>query len=75
LSTIFDTHQYVKRMKQAGFTEEQAEVQATALAELIETKLATKQDLVKLKDELTIRIGAMLAGAVGILTALEAWIK
>lgn len=41
----FDTHAYVKKLKAAGFTEQQAEVQAETFTEIIEDRLATKQDL------------------------------
>ena len=46
----FDTHAYVKKLKAVGFTEEQAEVQAEALAELIDERLATKQGLKELDN-------------------------
>ncbi|MBF0607427.1 MAG: DUF1640 domain-containing protein [Candidatus Magnetobacterium sp. LHC-1] len=49
---IFDTHAYVKKLKAVGFTEEQAEVQAAALSELIEEGLATKRDLKELEISL-----------------------
>lgn len=56
-SIVFDTHLYVKKLKAAGFTEEQAKVQADALAEIVEDKLATKADLkeleINLRKELT----------------------
>ncbi len=45
----FDTLQYAKRLKQAGFTDEQAEIQAEALSELIDERLATKLDLKELE--------------------------
>jgi predicted phage-related endonuclease len=48
----FDTLQYAKRLKQAGFTEEQAEVQAEGLSELIHDHLATKQDIKELEKEI-----------------------
>mgnify|MGYP000105572246 CR=1 FL=1 len=41
----FDTLAYAKRLKKAGFTDEQAEVQAEAMAELIDERLATKEDV------------------------------
>jgi hypothetical protein len=80
---IFDTLAYSKKLKEAGFTELQAEVQAEALAELIDDKLATKQDIVLLKkdidtmvlelsNKLTIRMGSI---AVLSLTALALIIK
>ncbi len=56
MSVAFDTLSYANQMKQAGFTEEQAEVQTKALAnvmsELSEGTLATKQDVLELKFEL-----------------------
>lgn len=45
----FDTLAYAKKLKAAGFTEEQAEVQAEAFAEIIEERLTTKQDLKELE--------------------------
>lgn len=51
-ANIFDTLQYSKKLRNAGFTEEQAEIQAEALADIIESKLATKQDLKNLEKEL-----------------------
>jgi len=48
----FDTHAYVKRLKAVGFTEEQAEVQAETLADLIDERLATKYDIMSLKRDM-----------------------
>ena len=45
----FDTLAYAKKLKAAGFTEEQAEVQAEAFAEIIQERLTTKQDLKELE--------------------------
>ena len=42
---IFDTLQFVKKLKEAGVPERQAEVQAEAMAEIIEERLVTKQTL------------------------------
>lgn len=81
MSTAFDTLRYSKRLKEVGFTEEQAEVQAEVFAEAIETQLATKRDLQELKTELkadmeqlgyklTIRFGGMLVAAVTVLAVL-----
>ncbi len=46
---IFDTLAYAKKLKSAGFTEQQAEVQAEALASLVNEQLATKRDLQELE--------------------------
>ena len=71
---VFDTHAYVKKLKAVGFTEEQAEVQAETLASLVGEQLATKRDLqemeLRLKHDLTLRLGGMLAAAIAIVAAL-----
>ncbi|MBC8417578.1 MAG: hypothetical protein ISS67_04490 [Desulfobacterales bacterium] len=73
-TTTFNTLAYAKKLKAAGFTEEQAEVQAEAFAEIIEEKLATKRDLkemeLRLKHDLTLRLGAMLAASIAIVATL-----
>ena len=45
----FDTHRYVKKMKEVGFTEQQAEAQAETLADFVGNNLTTKQDLKELE--------------------------
>ena len=71
---LFDTHSYVKRMMAAGFSERQAEAQAESMAELIDDRLASKQDLTdleeRLTDRLTIRLGGMMVLAVGAVATL-----
>jgi len=42
---IFDTHAYVKKLRSVGVPEEQAEVQAEALAQLVNDQLVSKQYL------------------------------
>ncbi len=73
-SATFDTLAYAKKMKAAGFTEQQAEGQAAALAEVIDERMATKQDLQNLEERLilrlTIRTGSMLAATIAILATL-----
>ncbi len=77
----FDTHAYVKKLTGAGFSEEQAEVQAETLVALVEDRLATKQDLKRLESKLerdlkelemrlVICIGALVAVAVGAVATL-----
>ena len=75
---IFDTLAYAKKLKKAGFTEEQAEVQSEALAGVLETNIATKRDIAEVRKEiemlgykLTIRLGSMLVVAVGLLGSLQ----
>ena len=77
----FDTLKYAKKLREAGFSQQQAELQAEALSEIVEDRLATKQDLKELemvtKQELkelemrlTIRLGSLIAVAIGIVATL-----
>ena len=56
MTTItFDTLAYVKKLREAGIDEKQAEAQAVALASVLKsgvTDLATKQDMELLRAEL-----------------------
>jgi hypothetical protein len=71
---VFDTLAYAKKLKSAGFTEEQAEVQAEALAGLVNAQLATKRDLneleMRLKHDLTIRLGGMMITGIVVIATL-----
>jgi hypothetical protein len=80
-AVTFDTLQYAQRMKAVGFTDEQANEQAKAIAEIIDEKLATKYDLEILGKELKqgmkelelrliIRLGAMMAVSIAIVATL-----
>lgn len=77
----FDTLAYSKKLIAAGFTQQQAEVQAEALSEIIDERIATKQDILDLKrdmkemelrlmNSLTIRLGAMIAASIAITATL-----
>ena len=66
----FDILAYAKKLKQAGVPEQQAEMHAEALATIVDEKLATKRDLKELEMRLTIRVGAIAAGAITILAIL-----
>ncbi len=48
-----DSLEYSNRLRKAGFTEEQANVQANALFSVIEEQLLTKQDLKEVETKLT----------------------
>ena len=71
---IFDTLAYAKKLTAAGFTQQQAKVQAEALAEIFDEKMATKRDLreleYRLKYDLTVRLGAMIATSIAITVSL-----
>lgn len=69
-ATNFDTLAYAKKLKEAGFTEQQAEAQAEALRAVVDTNLATKQDLKELESRITIRLGGLIVAGVGVLAVL-----
>ena len=48
----FDTLAYAKKFIAAGFTQQQAEVQAETFAEIIDEQVATKQDLKEMEISL-----------------------
>lgn len=79
----FDTLKFANRLKAAGVPDKQAEARAEALAEVFEVNLkelvakedlVTKEDLhrelLHLEQRMTIRLGAMLVVAVGIVAVL-----
>lgn len=78
MTTIaFDTLKFSNTLKAAGVPAAQAEAEATALAEVLEVnlkELATKDDLKSaielLEQRLIIKLGALIAFAVGIVAAL-----
>ena len=82
MTTItFDTHNFVKKLKAIGFTEEQAEVFASEQARLNEDKLATKNDLVELENNLhrdmreleyriIIKLGGLMVASIAVVTTL-----
>lgn len=66
----FDTHRFVKRLTESGFTERQAETLAEEHVTLLNANLATKTDLAAVKAELLKwLIGALIAQG-GLIVAL-----
>ena len=55
-TAVFDTLAYAKKLREAGVPEKQAEVQAEALAEIADEKLATKDDIEKLKKDILLAL-------------------
>ncbi|MGH6900170.1 MAG: hypothetical protein ACREJ5_27070, partial [Geminicoccaceae bacterium] len=83
-SASFDTHAFIKRLTAAGMPEVLAEESTRLVGEQVATKqdvalLRADIELLRadvtameqrIKDQLTIRIGAMLAGGIAIVAAL-----
>jgi hypothetical protein len=69
-----DTLEIAKRLKNAGFSDPQAEAITTIIRDVREidlSQLATKSDLELLRRDLTIRLGGMLVVATGVLLAAK----
>ena len=73
MATItFDTHKFIRRLKESGFTEEQAEGVADAFKDAQgEADLATKRDLKELELRLEARIDKLDARVAGELTLIK----
>jgi hypothetical protein len=71
----FDTLAFAKRLSAAGMNSGQAEALAEALNDIVFDTLATKSDLRdlehRLTNNLTLRMGAMAAAIIAILSALK----
>ena len=67
----FDKLGYVERLQASGFSEPQAKGAAEALDVALKDTVATKYDLIELKHDLTLRIGAMVVTGVLILAAMK----
>jgi uncharacterized protein Smg (DUF494 family) len=52
MSTLFDTHAAVQKLKETGFTEQQAEAQVHMLWEMLQSNLATKEDIAGVKHDI-----------------------
>jgi hypothetical protein len=70
----FDTLEFARRLKGAGFSEQQAEVLAEATRDLVADEMVTKSflqsELEKLSMRLTIRMGTLAAVSVAALAAI-----
>jgi hypothetical protein len=65
-------------LEEVGFSRERAETSVKILVEIMEDKLANKQDILDIRRDitqvehkLTLRMGTMLAASIAILTAIQ----
>jgi hypothetical protein len=87
VSAVFDTLKFAKRLKEGGFTEQQADTLAIAQVELVGENLATKADiaelraatkadlntgLAELKGEIQAMLNRHLLGIIGAMVGLTA---
>ena len=70
----FDTLAYAKKLMAAGFTQQQAEVQAETFAEIINEQIGTKQDLkemeLRIKADIIKWVAGMLVAQAAIVATL-----
>ena len=67
----FDTHKFIRRLREASISEEQAEAIAEAFREAnLEADIATRTDLRELEYRLIIKLGTMIVVAIGIVATL-----
>ena len=80
MAAVLDTLRFSQRLQQAGVSREQAEAHAEVARDMVMADLVTKDDLVAVKTELlsalreqelriTIKFGAMMVAAVGVIVA------
>lgn len=80
-NAIFDTYAFIKRLTGAGMPVQQAEILAEEHVRMLGEQLATKHDITllradmvameqRIQDQLTIRLGSMMAGGIAIVAAL-----
>jgi len=77
MATItFDTLAYAKKLKAAGFDEKQAEAlseaQKESLADVLDTTVATKSDIIRLEKEIAIVKTEIIKWVAGMLVAQAA---
>ena len=66
----FDTHRFVKRLTDSGFTVQQAEALAEEQVTLLNANLATKTDIANVKAELLKWMIGLLIAQGGLIVAL-----
>lgn len=75
MTVAFDTLGFSKRLRDAGYSQKQAEAHAEAARDFIMAELVTKSDLAAALEaqtlRLTVRLGGMLVAAVGALAVLQ----
>ena len=72
-----NTLMYAKKLEEVGFSREQAEMTIGILNEVVESKLATKEDMKELRGEMRLlkaelknELGKMMVGGIVIATTL-----
>ncbi len=72
MAMLFDTLEASRQLQEAGFEKAKADALVTTFSRNMVENVATRDDLTVLGQRLTIRFGAMVAGATAILLAAMA---
>ena len=72
MAMLFDTLEASRQLQEAGFEKSQADALVTTFSRNMVENVATKDDLAVLEQRLTIRFGAMVAGATALILAAMA---
>ena len=67
---IFDTLQYANKLKAVGVSEKQAEDHAEAIAELMDARLANKQDLKEQELRIVVKLSGIVITSMSMLVIL-----
>ena len=59
------------RLKQAGFTQDEAEAQVEIFSDYVEHGIATKRDLRELELRMTVKTAAIVGSIVGFVAVIE----
>ena len=70
----FDTHRFVKRLTESGFTEKQAETLAEEHVALLNANLATKADIAAVKADIEVLRQETRAGIEAVKADLLKWL-
>ena len=73
MNVSFDTQELVNELKNNGFTLEQSEA-VIGVIKKAQSELATKRDLIDLKKDLIIWLGAIIFVSFGVFTGLLTYI-
>lgn len=63
------------RLREAGFTEKQAEAQIEIISDYVEHGIATKRDLKELELRIIVKTAAIVGSIVGFFSVLETFLK
>ena len=72
MAMLFDTLEASRQLQEAGFGKTQADALVTTFSRNMVENVATKDDLDILEQRLTVRFGAMVAGATALILAAMA---